>query len=189
MADCIACGAATPNPLCAAFPTPWATPPSLGFVGIIGGGEHYLPFHQPHSDNFMPDTNHQQIWLIELPVVLPPPIRFVPLHPNTMGDAPHVQFCRNQWWGRVIGRVLPQLMKLFWLYTWQSTGLQLIALPVALSPPICFVLLYPNTMGDSPASAVALGKCSKNGGFGFIPLATYELGWGKQLSLQKLIFQ
>jgi hypothetical protein len=76
---------------------------SIGFVGIDGGFEHYLPFHQPHSDNFMPDTNHQQIWLIALPVAQPPPIRLVPLHPNTMGNATNVRFCQNHWWGRVIG--------------------------------------------------------------------------------------
>jgi len=37
---------------------------SVGFVGIDGGCEHYLPFHQPHFGDFMPDANHQQIWLI-----------------------------------------------------------------------------------------------------------------------------
>jgi hypothetical protein len=72
-------------------------PPSLGFVGINGGGKHYLPFHQPHSDNFMPDANHQQIWLISLPVLLLTPIRLAPLHPNTMGDAANVWFRWNQW--------------------------------------------------------------------------------------------
>jgi hypothetical protein len=72
---------------------------SVGFVGIDGGCEHYLPFHQPQSDDFMPDANDQQIWLIASPVAQPPPIRLVPLHPNTMGDAANVQFCQNHWWG------------------------------------------------------------------------------------------
>jgi hypothetical protein len=63
-------------------------PLSVGFVGIDGGCEHYLTFHQPHFDDFMPDANHQQIWLIASSVVLPPPIHFVPLHPNTVGEAP-----------------------------------------------------------------------------------------------------
>jgi hypothetical protein len=40
----------------------------------------------------MPDANHQQIWLIALPVVLPPIICFMLLHPNTMGDAPTFGF-------------------------------------------------------------------------------------------------
>jgi hypothetical protein len=82
-------------------------PPSLGFVEINGGGKYYLPIHQPHSDNFMPDTNHQQIWLILSPVVLPSPIRLASLHPKTMGNTNNVRFHRNQWWGRVIGGVLP----------------------------------------------------------------------------------
>jgi hypothetical protein len=47
----------------------------------------------------MPDANHQQIWLIASPVAQPPPIRLVPLHPNTMGDAANVWFCQNHWWG------------------------------------------------------------------------------------------
>jgi hypothetical protein len=76
---------------------------SVSFVGIDGGCEHYLPFHQPHSDNFMPDANHQQIWLIALPVAQPPPICLVPRHPNTMGDTANVRFCQNHRWGRVIG--------------------------------------------------------------------------------------
>ena len=72
---------------------------SVGFGGIDGGCEHYLPFHQPQSDDFMPDANDQQIWLIASPVAQPPPIRLVPLHPNTMGDAANVRFCQNHWWG------------------------------------------------------------------------------------------
>ena len=51
----------------------------------------------------MPDANHQQMWLIALPVAQPPPIRLAPLHPNTMGDTANVRFCQNPWWGRVIG--------------------------------------------------------------------------------------
>jgi len=84
---------------------------SVGFVGIDGGCEQYLPFHQPHSDDFMPDANHQQIWLIASHVAQPPPISLVPLHPNTMGDAANVRFCQNHWWGRVIGGVLPMQLK------------------------------------------------------------------------------
>jgi hypothetical protein len=38
----------------------------FGFVGIDGGGENYLPFHQPHSDEFMPYANHQQIRPVEI---------------------------------------------------------------------------------------------------------------------------
>jgi hypothetical protein len=36
----------------------------------------------------MPDANHQQIWLISLPVALPSPIRLAQLHPNTMATPP-----------------------------------------------------------------------------------------------------
>ena len=35
----------------------WGTPTSFGFVGIDGGGEHYLPFHHPHSDDFFPGVD------------------------------------------------------------------------------------------------------------------------------------
>jgi hypothetical protein len=38
----------------------------FGFVGIDGGGENYVPFHQSHSGDFMPDANHQQIWPVEI---------------------------------------------------------------------------------------------------------------------------
>ena len=47
-------------------------------------------------------ANHQQIWLIALPVAQPPPIRLVPLHPNTMGDAANIRFCQSHRWGQVI---------------------------------------------------------------------------------------
>jgi hypothetical protein len=57
----------------------------------------------------MPDANNQQIRLISLPVAVAqlPPIRLVPLHPNTMGNAANVRFCQNHRWGRVMGGVLP----------------------------------------------------------------------------------
>ena len=51
---------------CRFITTLWVTPPTFGLVGINGGGENYLPFHQPHSGDFMPYTNHQQIWPVEI---------------------------------------------------------------------------------------------------------------------------
>ena len=92
---------------CRLIPTPWVTHPTFGFVGIDGGGENYLPFHQPHSDKFMPYANHQQIWLISSPVALPPPNRFVPRDPHTMCDAPHVRFRRNRRGGRELPTIPP----------------------------------------------------------------------------------
>jgi hypothetical protein len=35
-------------------------------------------------------------------VAQPPPIRLVPLHPNTMGDAANIRFCQSHRWGQVI---------------------------------------------------------------------------------------
>ena len=89
---------------------------SVGFFGIDGGCEHYLPFYQPHPDDFIPYANHQQIRLIASSVAQPPPIRLVQLHPNTMGDAANVRFCQNHWWGRVSGGVLPMLLKALFLH-------------------------------------------------------------------------
>jgi hypothetical protein len=51
---------------CRFIHTPWVTPPTFGFVVFDGGGENYLPFHQPHSGDFMPYANHQQIWPVEI---------------------------------------------------------------------------------------------------------------------------
>ena len=51
---------------CRFITTPWVTPPTFGFVVFDGGGENYLPFHQPHSGDFMPYANHQQIWPVEI---------------------------------------------------------------------------------------------------------------------------
>jgi len=45
---------------CRFITTPLVTPPTLGFVGIDGGGE------KPHSGDFMPYANHQQIWPVEI---------------------------------------------------------------------------------------------------------------------------
>ena len=51
---------------CRFITTPWVTPPTFGFVVFDGGGENYLPFHQPHSGDFIPYANHQQIWPVEI---------------------------------------------------------------------------------------------------------------------------
>ncbi len=51
---------------CSFITTPLVTPLTLGFVGIDGGGKNYLPFHQPHSGDFIPYANHQQIWPVEI---------------------------------------------------------------------------------------------------------------------------
>ncbi len=136
---------------CHVIPTPWVTPPSIAFVATGGGGKNYLPFHQPHSCKFMPHANHQQIWLIALPVALTPPIRLLPCHPNTIGNAPYVRFFRNRGGGvSNWGGSADVIKQKCFFYTWQSTGMRLIALPVELSPPFWFMPFHPNTMGDSP---------------------------------------
>jgi hypothetical protein len=91
----------------------------------------------------------QRLWPIASPVAPPPPNRLAALHPNTMGDAPHVRFGRNQWRGRVIGGDLTKLLKTIF-YTRQSTEIWPIASPVAPPPPNHLAALHPNTMGDAP---------------------------------------
>ena len=46
-----------------------------------------------------------------------PLIRLLTLHPNTMGDAPYVQFGRNRLWVRVIVGYLPKQIKSIFLHT------------------------------------------------------------------------
>jgi hypothetical protein len=58
----------------------------------------------------------QRLWVIASPVALPPPNRFVQLHPHTVGDSPQRRFCRNRRCGRVIGGVLPkQIQSIFFI--------------------------------------------------------------------------
>jgi hypothetical protein len=46
-----------------------------------------------------------------------PLIRSLALHPNTMGNAPYVQFGRNRLWVRVIVGYLPKQIKSIFLHT------------------------------------------------------------------------
>jgi hypothetical protein len=55
---------------------------------------HLLLYHL-HISKRTAHHDGQRLWLISLPVALPPPIRFVPLHPHTVGDTPQPWFCRN----------------------------------------------------------------------------------------------
>ena len=48
-----------------------------------------------------------RLWLIAWPVALQPPIRLVPLHPNTMGNVVCAWFGRNPWGGGIVMIVQP----------------------------------------------------------------------------------
>ncbi len=85
----------------------------------------------------------QRLWLIALPVALPPPIRMAPLHPNTMGDALMHRFCRNQRWGRVIGGVLPKQNSNNFFTHNNQLQIWLIASPVARLRRAATKLLQP----------------------------------------------
>jgi hypothetical protein len=92
---------------CRFIPTPWVTPPTFGFAGIDGGGKNYLPFHQPHSGDFMPYANHQQIWLVEIARGAATPDAIVAASSQHHGRRPPRSVLSKQWGGRVIGGVLP----------------------------------------------------------------------------------
>ncbi len=67
MAAFIAYGAATPNAIVAASSPHHGRRPLRSVLSeSTGGGKNYLPFHQPHSGDFMPYANHQQIWPVEI---------------------------------------------------------------------------------------------------------------------------
>ena len=110
-------------------------PPTFGFVGIDGGGESYLPIHQPHSGNFMPYANHQQIWPVEITRGAATPDAIVATSSQHHGQRPLCSVLSKSIvgasnWGGSAG-----VIKKRFLYTQQLTGMQLIASPVELSPP------------------------------------------------------
>jgi hypothetical protein len=75
---------------------------------------------------FLKRTVHhdgQRLWPKSSPMVLPSPIRSVPLHHHTMGDAPYVRFRRNRRGGRVIGGVPPTPFRRFYALRKTSTDL------------------------------------------------------------------
>ena len=120
-----------------------------------------IPPHQHHSDDFMLDANHQQIWMIASPVAQPPPIRLTPLHLNTMGDIANVRFCQNHWWGRVIVGVLPMELKSV-IFTHDTT----INWAMVLPPLIHCVPLRSNTVGEALQLSFCRNRHRQHGGEG-----------------------
>jgi hypothetical protein len=102
----------------------------------------------------------QRLWLTALPVVLPPPIRMALLHPNTMGDALTLRFCRDQRWGRVIGGVLlKQIQSIFFTHNNQLQR-WLIPLPMARLRPAAAKLLPPPPPSCPPLQNYRCRRCA-----------------------------
>ena len=128
---------------CRLITTPWVTPPTFGFVGIDGGGENYVPFHQSHSGDFMPYANHQQIWPVEIARGAATPDAIVAASSTHHGRLPlrsvlsELTGGASSWWGSA------GVIKKRFQYTRQSTGTRLtISSPVELLPPFWFVPLH-----------------------------------------------
>ena len=65
----------------------------------------------------------QSLWLLFSPMVLPPPMRSLPLNHHTMGDAPYVRFRRNRRGGRELRTVPPIPFRRFYALRQPSTDL------------------------------------------------------------------
>jgi hypothetical protein len=106
MADCIACGNATPNPHNEASSQHHGQRPnaSVRSESTVGASNWVgsTKANQINFFTFFTHNNQLRLWLIASPVAMPPPIRVMKLHPKTMGDAPMHRFGWNQWWGRAI---------------------------------------------------------------------------------------
>ncbi len=108
MADCIACGAATPNLLGTASSQHHGRRRQCSVLSESSvGASNWGGSADVTKKRYFYTQQSTGLWRIASPVALPPPIHFVPLHPNTVGEAPQLRFCWNQRWGRVIGGVLP----------------------------------------------------------------------------------
>ncbi len=97
MADCIACVTATPNPLDAASSQHHGRRRqravlSESLVGVSNwGGSADVT-----KKRYFYTQQSTGLWRIASPVALPPLIHFMPLHSNTVGEAPQLRFCRNR---------------------------------------------------------------------------------------------
>ena len=76
----------------------WRVAPSPTFDQTTSSSVITISKRTAHHDG-------QRLWPKSSPVALPPPIRSLPLHPQTMGDAPYVWFC----WNRRGGQELPTI--------------------------------------------------------------------------------
>ena len=99
MADCIACGAATPNLLDAASSQHHGqrhqySVLSESLVGV--GASNWGSSADVTKKRYFYTQQSTGLWRIASPVVLPPLIHCVPLRSNTVGEAPQLRFCRNR---------------------------------------------------------------------------------------------
>jgi hypothetical protein len=96
MADCIACGTATPNPLHAASSQHHGQRCQRSVLSeSTVGASNWGGSADVTKKRFFHTRQSTGLWLIASSVVLPPPTRFVPVHPNTMDNPPLVCFCLN----------------------------------------------------------------------------------------------
>ena len=82
--------------------------------------------HLPSVSLFFKRTAHhdgQRLLPILSPMVLPPPMRSLPLHHHTIGDAPYARFCRNRRGGRELTTVPPTPFWRFYALRQPSTDL------------------------------------------------------------------
>ncbi len=85
------------------------------------GQEPRRPLTRPQLSSFvslflkrMVHHDGQRLWPKSSPMVPPSPIRSVPLHHHTMGDAPYVRFRRNRRGGQITGGVPPTSFRRFY---------------------------------------------------------------------------
>jgi hypothetical protein len=89
MADCIACGAAIPNPLRAASSQHHGRRRQRSVLSeSMVGASNWEGSADVTKKRFYYTRQSTGLWLIASSSALPPLIRFMPVHPNTMGNPP-----------------------------------------------------------------------------------------------------
>ena len=92
------------------------TRPHLPSVSLFFIPCHFFLKRTAHHDG-------QRLWPLLSPMVLPPPMRSLPLHHHTIGDAPYARFCRNRRGGRELTTVPPTPFWRFYALRQPSTDL------------------------------------------------------------------
>ena len=97
MADCIACGAATPNPLGAASSQHHGRRRQRSVLSeSLVGASNWGGSADVTKKRYFYTRQSTGLRRIVSPVALQPLIHFVSLRSNTVGEAPQHRFCRNR---------------------------------------------------------------------------------------------
>ena len=97
MADCIACGAATPNPLDATSSQHHGCRHQCSVLSeSLVGASNWGGSANVTKKHYFYTQQSTGLWRIASPVALPPLIHCMPLRSNTVGEAPQLRFCRNR---------------------------------------------------------------------------------------------